>query len=473
MPINSLSSEILSLLRGLVTKPGVGDIGEGAGHTPGRWEGWAEEVAGVVRTWLLRARRLVAAVQDRKVLDEKVQWVRATASRQGRLHSQGQVTAQGGSAQGGAIDDMGSLDAVGAHRSGVNLENEKKYPSVPPLDRSLTDDFHRVVAALCLLGGSFERLHLGAIVMCKMPPGRGSSGTLADSPSDFASQERQSGGVDSAPGLATVIELALAPAPPRDAQHSMALSSRKRYRVGRYELAHTLQPAVELARAEVARVMSPGGITVGIHSLDVNDSLAHGMEMEGRLQQAGEAARADEAEREQESRRDQQESRDIVAHLATARLRNYVRRRGGWDGPGRLSPDVLVVDPASGSSPTTHVTDATLRTTPAAAATPASGDSVSSRPLHGVDGGCDEWVTVASVRDGQEQGGPPQAATMSIDRVAVVPAGVPLALARSLAPHAEEFVPQLKALLEIETEFTGAYSPTAIAIIRGKWYFVC
>lgn len=478
---NSLSSELLSLVRGLVAKPGVGDMGEGAEHTPGRWEAWAEEVAGVVRAWLLRARPLMAAVQGRKALEEKMQWVRATVSREGRLSPRGYVTAQGGSAQGAAIGEMGSLDGSGARDIsgsmcdgpfGVNLDNGKNIHSAPSLDKSSVDDFDRVVAALCLLGNHFEGLHLGATVMCKMPSGRSHSGTLADSRSGFAFQGRRAGGVDGTPGVATVIGLALAPALPRDAKHSLTSTSRKRPRVRRNDLAHTLQRAVELARAEVARVIPPGSMTGGVHPLDVNDNLAHATDMSVGLHQAPEAARADSTEHEQRSRQDQLESRDIAAHLATARLRNYFRRRGGWDGPGRLSPDVLIVDPTGGSSSTTRLTEATVGTTPTAVATPAASDSISSPPWHGVDGECDEWVTVASVYEGQGGGGGPHATTVSIDKVTVVPAGIPLALARSLAPHAEEFVPQLKALLEIETEFNGACSTAAIAVVREEWCFV-
>lgn len=479
----SLSSELVSLVRGIITKPGAQDAAGIDKVTEGCWAAWAREVAGVVRAWLRRAGPLVDSLQGCKVLAERKRWMQATEARQGRPDTQ-DVTVQCGKMEEGSknceIYSPQGIGACGGKADGNGGVKDTPGSRKETPDKLSVDDLDRVVAALCVLGGHFESVHPGAKVICKMPPARDGStdahsgrenrapGAPVQAHSSAIVHGSRWGGVGGTAEEAIVVGMELAAAPPGDVTRSATASpGRDLPRMRRSTSARTLQEAVQIARAEVSGLVRRSiGTPGGIQPVDVHDELAHDVPMasafEGAAGALGPAAATgrETAEREMQQHltdflHTQQQSQDIAARMATARLGSYFRRPGGWDGPGRLSPDVLVntmvgCDPQNPTAGTT----ADGSVTPATTVIPVADDGIP-RAAARAHEECDEWVTVASARGGP--GGGPRAARVSISTVAPIPAGVPAVLARALMPYAEDFVPQLKALLEIDTEERGAF----------------
>lgn len=77
-------------------------------------------------------------------------------------------------------------------------------------------------------------------------------------------------------------------------------------------------------------------------------------------------------------------------------------------------------------------------------------------PSRQAGGGCPEWVTLGAVWDGQ--GRAPHVVTVPLRSVTPMVTGVPRALAGALVANVEGFVPQLKALLEVDVAFHGKSS---------------
>lgn len=487
----SLSSELLSLMRGLVSEPADLHAGRDAQYRmPGRWEAWAREMAEVVCAWLLRSRPLVTTVQGRKALEEKLQWARAKKGRQdnemgnpqscddmrGGLQTKG-ISAMGpmvafGVGGAGAVDNR-ACDGVSGNAS---RENERDTSiSAQALEKSSpTEDFDRVVAVLCLLGGNFEGLHLGATVICKMPHAIPCSSFVST-----AARRRQEGRIDAAAveEQATVIGLALAPAPslyPLNTRVSAVAARRKRLEMRWECISGRFQQLLQRDRADpgavVLDIVVPlediPGAGGGGETLDAGDTPAGDTDStasEPEQMTAGAAAvhtdEAGEARGLYQAHRGLWDGLQILTHPMP-----HLRRRGRWHGPGRLSPDVLVDTTVTGEGstpPAQRSLEANIATAavPTTATLPAiATNSCVSSPIASpqVDR-CGELVTVATVgggRGGSQCGA--RASTLPVDRVRVVSARVPPALVRSLMAHAQEFVPQLSALLESDAEFNGA-----------------
>lgn len=477
-------------MRGLVSEPADTHAGRDAQQCmPGRWEVWAREISKVVCAWLLRARPLVATVQGRKALEEKLQWMRAKQSQDDQMGNLGRCGDMPGGLQTQLASATGATTAFGVggaravdNRGGDDVSGNESRENAgdtsssaqSPEESSTTDDFDRVVAVLCLLGGNFDGLHLGATVVCKMPPGLSCSSFMST-----AARRQQEGRADAAivEEQATVIGLALAPASslhPWNTRVSAIAARHKRPEMRRDSMSRRFPELYQRGRAHlgagVAGAVDPlentpstggGGETSDAGDTPAGDTDSTGSEPE-QMSAGATAVHRDEAGGE---RGLGQVLRDFWAGVeVVTRPMSHLRRRGGWHGPGRLSPDVLAdtTENGEGSTPSAERSaeaDIAVATTPATATLPSifTNSRVSSFFASPQVDGCGELVTVGTVsggRGGGECG--VRASTLPVDRVRVVPPWVPPALVRSLMPHAQEFVPQLNALLEADAEYHGA-----------------
>lgn len=458
----------------LVAKPGAGTPAEGLSI-------WGADVASVVHAWLHRAGPLVASLQRQKALGEKKRWADAEAARQGHLAAEqenGDTAALRGRAQAkslgrerGVLEDKGD----GAHESGAGSKHRSSAPPIPresPLFRTWrADDLDRVVAILCLLGGQFESVHPGAKVLCRVP-----------APSDVASgrESRNIGGArgrweHGAAQVATVLRTRLLPTVPRDVERATGSVGvpppaappprGTDGREGRGVDEAGAQRAQPLRPVFASRVISPASGCV--RPLDVYDGLASDVRVAvsravatAREVETGDTNEGNHQQHQQQ--RQWPESRDFSGRMPTATLGSVFRGQNrSWAG---LQRTWVPTDGNEGRG--SRSTTVPARATLSANSVGVAADAIPSGQAGGV---CPEWVTLGAVWDGQ--GRAPHVATVPLGSVTPMVTGVPRALAGALVANVEGFVPQLKALLEVDVAFHGTscrISGMGLSVVRSK-----
>lgn len=494
LPLRSLSSELVSLLHDLVevdTEP------PGAGSTGGRknkaepellLSAWREEVATVVRGWLLRAGPVVKSLQRQKVLGEQNLWEEAARARKQSLADdpEGEPAtavrpcrqAKKGTgvnvADGRGVGDGGQREVGFGGDGGLGpvVKGVSSPRGASPLGAISADDLNRVVAVLCLLGGRFEGLHPGARVLCRLPPEESVSDPLdgwEDTPAVEATVLRLGLSGAKLPRIDDVERRAKGMSssgePVVDSVSASGRSSRDESSQARQQ---QQQPPPPLTLPGACPVFSaslvprrPGcgsrqEVYAGLSDEAYAGSLAAAVV-------AREVIRDDRARLLQRYQQQQQQlelererdSQSVLARLEHARLGSVSREHGRSNGfsllrrepraPVMREPPGLFLPSGDGggaSASTSRQKHHRHQHHPH--------HQQRQRPKG------QELVSLGVSR--KDHGSAPHAVTVPADSVALLRKKVPQALIKTLTSHVEEMLPGLKAMLEAETVFRGEQS---------------
>lgn len=466
--LGSLSSELVSLLHGLVEEtgpPGAGSPGRrGNGLGPFCSE-WREEVIIVVRRWLPRAGPVVKSLQRRKVLEEQHLWEEAARARsqqagdpEGAAAAVAAVRSNGHANEGTELDaaDHGGVEDGDVGQREVNVDDpagQTAEGGSPPLRGAAlgafsAGDLDCVVAVLCLLGGQFEDLYPGARVLCRLPLKE----NVTDSPDGWE---------DSPTAEATVLRLGLAGAnlPRVDVERrSKDISSSGDPLVDgvfacggdRVENAQARQQHQQLAQVRAARPVFAASLVPRRHGRTRPEDFYEGLSDEAYASGLAAAVVAREffrADRERLQQQQQQlelelerEHQSVSARLERSRLRSVScghGRDGGFSSV-RREPHTPLVGESSELLP--RADDGGN----------GGGDTATVAPTS------KQLVVLGALRHSRGSAAP-RTVTVPVDSVTLLRKEVPQALIKTLTPYVEEFLPGLEAVLEAETVFQGRF----------------
>ncbi|CAM9151445.1 unnamed protein product, partial [Scytosiphon promiscuus] len=430
----SLSSELLSLLHDLVAKesiPGAERAVEGGEGRAIPCTSWQDEIATVLCGWLCRASSVVGSLHNEKWREEADLWAEAEKARKQRAAA---------------------------------AKEDNEVQGRPPVELLSVEDLERVVAALCVLGGQVEDIFPGGRVLCRLPREEYAHDALS--------------GLEERPTVeATVLRLAFSgPRPPGEVSVSgdlPATDAPASARIGgTAEGQHQIHPQQRhgVATQAMRPVFSshllprPPGCA---RPLDIYHGLTDGAFL-GRTVAAAAVAESDAVvdrhpvhetgrllELAQELRRRQQ------VLVQNARL-GSVSSRHGHSG-GRVDIGRALSLPALRAPADSQWSDGRGRDVAGVEDCSSRGGTTASTSLgrqqqEQAASGCTPLITAGVAGEGREDA--PRAVPVRTDEATLVRRVIPRAFTKSLASHAKDLLPGLKAMLEAETAFRGpTYAP--------------